>query len=137
MIRTITRFAPISELEWAGRLPEHMGGGEQQRPRPSCSCGCSSRGISCRCPSTETARVRQLSRGGRRKNDHIHAAADACVAALQGEGRPIYTEDYTSVLRVLDERRRNLLHTKGRLINQLHAILRPVLTRRCPNGSRL
>lgn len=36
-------------------------------------------------PSTATARVRQLSRGGRRKNDRIDAAAAACVAALQGD----------------------------------------------------
>ena len=37
-------------------------------------------------PSTATARVRQLSRGGGRKNDQIDAAAAASVAALQGEG---------------------------------------------------
>jgi len=36
-------------------------------------------------PSTATARVRELSRGGRRKNDVIDAAAAASVAALQGE----------------------------------------------------
>ena len=35
--------------------------------------------------STATARVRELSRGGRRKNDVIDAAAAASVAALQGE----------------------------------------------------
>ena len=39
-------------------------------------------------PSTATARVRQLSRGGGRKNDQVDAAAAACVAALQGDGRP-------------------------------------------------
>jgi transposase len=39
-------------------------------------------------PSTATARVRQLSRGGRRKNDVIDAAAAASVAALQGETNP-------------------------------------------------
>lgn len=31
------------------------------------------------------------------------------------------------MLRILDERRRNLLHTKNRLINQLHALLRQLL----------
>jgi transposase len=40
-------------------------------------------------PSAATARVRQLSRGGGRKNDQIDAAAAACVAALQGDGRPL------------------------------------------------
>ena len=39
-------------------------------------------------PSTATARVRELSRGGRRKNDVIDAAAAASVAALQGEANP-------------------------------------------------
>lgn len=38
-------------------------------------------------PSTATARVRQLSRGGGRKNDRIDAAAAACVAA-RGHWRP-------------------------------------------------
>jgi transposase len=36
-------------------------------------------------PSTATARVRELSRGGRRKNDVIDAAAAAAVAVLQGD----------------------------------------------------
>ena len=36
-------------------------------------------------PSTATARVRELSRGSRRKTDVIDAAAAACVAALHGD----------------------------------------------------
>ena len=47
-------------------------------------------------PSTATARVRQLSRGGGRKNDQVDAAAAACVAALQGDGRPL--ESLSSLL---------------------------------------
>ena len=43
-------------------------------------------------PTTATARVRQLSRGGGRKNDRIDAAAAACVAALQGDARPLEAE---------------------------------------------
>ncbi|MGW4371975.1 IS110 family transposase [Nocardia takedensis] len=39
-------------------------------------------------PTTATARVRAVSRGGRRKNDRIDAAAAARVAALQGDARP-------------------------------------------------
>lgn len=38
-------------------------------------------------PCTATARVRELSRGGRRKNDVIDAAAAASVAALAGDAR--------------------------------------------------
>ncbi len=55
--------------------------------------------------STATARVRKLSRGGRRKNDVIDAAAAACAAALVGDGLPVAAEDASTVLATLDERR--------------------------------
>ena len=45
--------------------------------------------------STATARVRELSRGGRRKNDVIDAAAAASVAALHGDANPVAAEDLT------------------------------------------
>jgi transposase len=56
-------------------------------------------------PSTATARVRELSRGGRRKNDVIDAAAAASVAALHGDATPVCGEDAATVLALLDERR--------------------------------
>jgi hypothetical protein len=52
--------------------------------------------------------VRELSRGGRRKNDVIDAAAAASVAALHGDANPVVAEDLTTVLMLLDERRGNL-----------------------------
>lgn len=58
--------------------------------------------------TTATARVRELSRGGRRKNDRIDAAAAACVAAAQGDARPVQAEDLTDSLALVDERRVNL-----------------------------
>jgi Trehalose utilisation/Transposase len=73
-------------------------------------------------PSTAAARVRELSRGGRRKNDVIDAAAAASVAALQGEANPVLTEDLTTVLALLDERRNNVVTQRTRLVNQLHAL---------------
>src|SRR5271166_323209 len=54
-------------------------------------------------PTTATARVRELSRGGRRKNDRIDAAAAASVAALQGDARQVYPETTTDALALLDE----------------------------------
>ncbi|MFH5228186.1 IS110 family transposase [Antrihabitans spumae] len=78
-------------------------------------------------PSTSTARVRQLSRGNRRKNDRIDAAAAACVAALQGDAYPLAIEDHTDVLRILDERRRGLVLQMTRTRNQLHALLRELV----------
>jgi hypothetical protein len=63
-------------------------------------------------PTTATARVRELSRGGRRKNDRIDAAAAASVAALQGDARQVYPETTTDSLALLDERRVNLSHCR-------------------------
>jgi transposase len=78
-------------------------------------------------PSTATARVRELSRGGRRKNDVIDAAAAASVAALHGDATPVLAEDITTVLGMLDERRSNLTTQRTRLVNQLHAVLRDLV----------
>lgn len=69
------------------------------------------------------ARVRQLSRGGGRKNDTIDAAAAATVAAVQGDARPVGSEAHTTVLALLDERRGNLAQSRVRAANQLHALL--------------
>jgi hypothetical protein len=77
--------------------------------------------------STATARVRQLSRGGGRKNDRIDAAAAACVAALQGDARPLKAESSADGLALLDERRMNLAQARVRAVNQLHALLRDLI----------
>ncbi|MFF4896604.1 transposase, partial [Streptomyces sp. NPDC001068] len=74
-----------------------------------------------------TARVRQLSRGAGRKNDRIDAAAAACVAAVQGDARPVQPENSTDALALLDERRSNLAQARVRAVNQLHALLRALL----------
>ncbi|MCX4792665.1 MULTISPECIES: IS110 family transposase [unclassified Streptomyces] len=78
-------------------------------------------------PAAATSRVRELSRGGRRKNDQIDAAAAATVAYLQGEGRDLAPEDHTTALALLDERRVNLAQARVRTVNQLHALLRDLL----------
>jgi transposase len=78
-------------------------------------------------PATATARVRELSRGGRRKTDTLDAAAAASVAALQGDARPVVAEGMLTVLRMLDERRTNLTQQRTRSVNQLHALLRELL----------
>lgn len=83
-------------------------------------------------PTTATARVRELSRGSRRKNDRIDAAGAACVAALQGDARPVVVEDPTDALALLDERRMNLSQNRTRTVNQLHALLRELLAGGAP-----
>jgi transposase len=83
--------------------------------------------------ATTTARVRELSRGGRRKTDVLDAAAAASVVALQGDAVPVAAETATTVLRMLDERRVNLTQQRTRTVNQLHAVLRDLL----PGGAPL
>ena len=85
-------------------------------------------------PSTSTARVRELSRGGRRKNDVIDAAAAASVAALQGDARPVVAEDIGTVLALLDEHRNNVITQRTRLVNQLHALLRDLVPGGAPTN---
>jgi transposase len=85
-------------------------------------------------PTTATARVRELSRGGRRKNDRIDAAAAASVAALQGDARQIFPETTADSLALLDERRVNLSHSRTRTVNQLHALLRELMAGGAPTS---
>nr|WP_308429860.1 IS110 family transposase [Streptomyces ruber] len=78
-------------------------------------------------PSTATRRVRELSRGGGRKNDQIDAAAAATVACLHGDAREVAAEDHATALALLDERRGNLAQARIRAVNQLHVLLRDLL----------
>ena len=78
-------------------------------------------------PAAATSRVRELSRGGRRKNDQIDAAAAATVAYLHGDSREVGAEDHTAALALLDERRVNLAQARVRTVNQLHALMRDLL----------
>ena len=84
-------------------------------------------------PSMATARVRELSRGSRRKTDVIDAAAAACVAALHGDATPVSAEDHTTVYAMLEERSANLAAQRVRVANQLHTVLRDLV----PGGAAL
>ena len=78
-------------------------------------------------PSTATARVRELSRGGRRKTDRIDAAAAACVAFMHGDRRRVVADDASTVVALLDQRRSDVSRQFIRVRNQLHAVLRDLL----------
>ena len=82
--------------------------------------------------TTATARVRELSRGGRRKNDVIDAAAAASVAALQGDAVEVTPDDETTVFALLEEHRANVAGQRIRTVNQLHALLRDLI----PGGAK-
>ena len=79
------------------------------------------------CPPLRRHGFGGLSRGGGRKNDRIDAGAAACVAALQGDARPMQGEGHADALAVLDERRVNLAQSRVRAVNQLHALLRALI----------
>ena len=84
--------------------------------------------------TSATARVRELSRGGRRKNDVIDAAAAASVAALQGDASLVVPEDTTVVFALLEERRANVAAQRVRSVNQLHALLRDLIPGGAPRA---
>jgi transposase len=77
--------------------------------------------------TTATALVRELSRGGRRKNDVLDVSAAASVAAAHGDAWLVAPEDETTVFALLEERRANLAAQRVRLVNQLQALLRDLV----------
>jgi transposase len=75
-------------------------------------------------PALLSARVRELSRGGRRKTDTIDALATARAARDADVLHPVPPEDTATVIALLNERRDNLIAARTRTVNQLHALLR-------------
>jgi transposase len=75
-------------------------------------------------PSFLSARVRELSRGGRRKTDAIDALATARAARDAEVLHPVLAEDLSTVIDMLNERRDNVISQRTRTANQLHALLR-------------
>ncbi len=74
-------------------------------------------------PPKLSARVRLLSAGNERKNDTLDAVYTA-LAALRGERlAEVCEEDRASVLRMLSERREDLVKDRTRTLNRLHQLL--------------
>jgi transposase len=82
--------------------------------------------------TTATSRVRELSRGGGRKNDVIDASAAASVAGFQGDARSVGVEGDTTMFALLEERHENFATQRVRAVNQLHALMRDLI----PGGAR-
>ena len=78
-------------------------------------------------PAKLSARVRLLSTGGARKNDRLDAAYTAVAASQSERLRPVDEEDLVAVLRMLTERRDDLVKARTRAMNHLHALLRDLL----------
>jgi len=77
--------------------------------------------------------VRLLSAGHNRKTDADDAAAVAIAAADPDQVHPVTAEDHAATLRLLTERRDDLVNQRTRTLNRLHVLLRDLV----PGGARV
>lgn len=78
-------------------------------------------------PATLAARVRLLDTGHGRKTDEIDAKAVAIVAARRTDLRVVTPENHDQVLRLLSDRRQELVAQRRQVINRLHRHLRDLV----------
>jgi transposase len=78
-------------------------------------------------PPKLSARVRVLSSGNARKNDDLDALAIALAASRNERLAPVDPEVGSEVLRLLSERREDLVAERTRALNRLHGLLRDLL----------
>jgi transposase len=78
-------------------------------------------------PPKLSARVRVLSIGNARKNDELDALATALAASRNERLAAVDPEAASEVLRLLSERREDLVAERTRALNRLHALLRDLL----------
>jgi transposase len=78
-------------------------------------------------PPKLSARVRVLSTGNARKNDRLDALATALAASRTGRLAQVDPEAASEVLRLLSERREDLVAERTRALNRLHGLLRDLV----------
>jgi transposase len=78
-------------------------------------------------PPKLSARVRVLSTGNARKNDGLDALATALAASRKGRLAAVDPEAASETLRLLSERREDLVAERTRALNRLHGLLRDLL----------
>jgi len=78
-------------------------------------------------PPKLSARVRVLSTGNARKNDELDALATALAASRNERLAAVDPEAASEALRLLSERREDLVAERTRALNRLHALLRDLL----------
>jgi transposase len=78
-------------------------------------------------PPKLSARVRVLSTGNARKNDRVDAVATALAASRNERLAAVDPEAASEALRLLSERREDLVAERTRALNRLHALLRDLL----------
>jgi transposase len=114
---------------WAKRFPERRWAMENARGLGRHLAG--RLAVSGECvvdvPPKLSARVRVLSTGNARKNDRLDALATALAASRNERLAPVDPEADSEVLRLLSERREDLVAERTRALNRLHAILRDLV----------
>jgi transposase len=78
-------------------------------------------------PPKLSARVRVLSVGNGRKNDELDATFAALAAWRNGRLAQVRPDDRIDVLRLLSERREDLVSERTRVLNRLHVLLRDLM----------
>jgi transposase len=78
-------------------------------------------------PPKLSARVRVLSTGNARKNDGADALATALAASRNGRLAAVNPEAASEALRLLSERREDLVAERTRALNRLHGLLRDLV----------
>jgi transposase len=78
-------------------------------------------------PPKLSARVRVLSTGNASKNDELDALATALAASHTGRLAAVDPEAASEVLRLLSERRGDLVAERTRALNRLHGLLRDLV----------
>jgi len=78
-------------------------------------------------PPKLSAQVRVLSSGNARKNDGLDALATALAASRNGRLATVDPEATSEVLRLLSERREDLVAERTRALNRLHGFLRDLV----------
>jgi transposase len=122
--------AGLRRLErWARRFPEHRwavenaGGLGRHLAVRLAAAGESVVDV----PPKLSARVRVLSTGNARKNDGVDALATALAASRNERLAAVDPEAASEALRLLSERREDLVAERTRALNRLHALLRDLL----------
>ena len=83
-------------------------------------------------PSKLSTRVRAIDTGHGRKNDPTDAHAVAVVGLRTAGLRVVAVDDETVVMRLLSERRRDLVRSRTQAVNRLHQVLMQLI----PAGAR-
>ena len=119
---------------WAKRFPERRwaveGAGSIGRPLAQKLLATGERVVDV--PPKLSSRVRVLSTGNARKNDVLDATFTALAALRNEQLSSVQPEDgpegYAEILRLLTERREDLVCERTRALNRLHVLLRDLLS---------